>query len=108
MARGPRQRVGDNVHLARLMGETEVVLHKIESPVSLPANEVLRSLSILEVVVICSDVEQLREAFEKLLPVFQSLNDGEHLAVPDFVVLFCRTHSLESECNWMPEFIFRV
>ena len=106
--RGPRERIGNEVGLAGLVDDAEVVLRQVASPASLSTGKVLRGLPILEVLMIRPDIEGFGKALEELTPVLQGLDDSKHLAIPDLVVALGRTHGLRTERDGMPELIVGI
>jgi len=88
------------------MSEMEIETAEVQGPLCLLMCEVLCRVPIFQVSMVGDNVEHLREAFQIVLPVFESTNDGKHLLIIDLVILFGFDHRLGSEDDRMPEVVF--
>ena len=79
------------------MKQSEVIFSKIEGSVSLFVSEVLDGSPILKVVVVCPNIKGLWKTFQELSLIFQCCDNCEHFAISNLIVMFDRTHGLESK-----------
>jgi len=57
---------------------------------------------VLQVLVICLDLHWVSGSFQKMPPLFQCVDDSEHLFVVDLVVLFHRRQRFAVDSHWVP------
>ena len=55
---------------------------------------------------VCPDFKLVLGAFDKVSPLLQGLDDGEHLLVMDLVVVFHQGQGFGEEGDWVPLSIF--
>jgi hypothetical protein len=82
------EEVGDGVGMSRDMVKCEIKVLKELHPSSLPASNLLRLAKVLEVFVICSDMNGVVGAEEVGAAAFKPIYDGSHLFIVDVIVLF--------------------
>jgi hypothetical protein len=56
-------------------------LRQVEGPVGLVLVEVLSSLKVLQILVICPNLNCVLSTLEEMTPFFESSNNGQHLLV---------------------------
>jgi len=86
------------------MNQLEVKVSQVQRPLGLPTVEFLSCYEVLQVLVVCSDFYWVASSFQKVPPLFQRMDDSEHLFVIDLVVLFHRRQGFAIENHWVPFF----
>jgi len=67
--------------------------------------EFLSHHEVLQVLVVCPDFYWVPGSFQKVPPLFQDVNDSEHLLVMDLIVPFHQRQGFAIESHWVP-FLF--
>ena len=80
----------------------EVEMREVERPPGLSSIELFCCHEVLEVLVVCPQLELVFNAFNEVSPLLQGSNNGEHLLVVDLIVAFDRRQGLRHEGNWVP------
>src|SRR6202795_2556587 len=96
---------GEGVRLAHalswLVVEGEVEVGQVERPSGLAAVELLGGPEVLEVLMVCPDLEGLARAFQVVSPLFQRSDDRQHFHVMDLIVAFDWGQAFGLESNRM-------
>ena len=64
--------------------------------------EFLSRYEVLQVLVVCLDLDQVLGSFQKVSPLFQCTGDSEHLFVMDLVVPFYQRQGFAVEGHQVP------
>ena len=78
----------------RLVLQCEVEAGEVERPYRLSAIELLCHAKVLEVLVVCEDLNWMAGPFKVVAPFFETSNYGQHFDVMDLIVVFDRTERL--------------
>ena len=84
------------------MVEHEVESGKVQRPPSLLLVQLLGRTEVLKVLVVCPNLKLAWGTFKVLLPLFQCMDDCQHLLVMDFIVPLDRAEAFGEEGDWMP------
>ncbi len=77
-------------------------MREVERPPGLSSIELFCCHEVLEVLVVCPQLELVFNAFNEVSPLLQGSNNGEHLLVVDLIVAFDRRQGLRHEGDWVP------
>ena len=89
------------------MNQLEVKASQVQRLMGLATVEFLSYHEVLQVLVVYPDFYWILSFFQKVSPLFQYVNDGEHLLVMDLVVPFHWRQGFAIESHWVPFFFFR-
>ena len=84
------------------MVECEVESEKVQSPPSLLPVQLLGYTEVLKVLVIHPDLKLAWGTFKVVPPLFQCMDDCQHLLVMDLIVSLDRAEAFGEEGDWMP------
>ena len=84
------------------MVECEVKSGKVQRPPSLLPVQLLGHTEVLKVLVVHPNLKLAWDTFKVVPPLFQHVDDFQHLLVMDFIVLLDRAEAFGEEGNWMP------
>jgi len=70
------------------MNQLEVKASQVQRLTGLVTVEFLSRYEVLQVLVVYPDFYQMLSSFQKVPPLFQHMDDSEHLFVMDLIVLF--------------------
>ena len=74
---------------------------EVERPARLSAIEILGSLEVLQVLVVCPDLYRVPRSLQVVTPFLQTTNNCKQFLVMDLVVAFRGIERLGKECNWV-------
>ena len=83
------------------MNQLEVKASQVQKPLGLVMVEFLSRHEVLQVLVIRPDFYWVASSFQKVPPLFQHMDDSEHLFVMDLVVLFHQRQGFAIESYWL-------
>ena len=89
------------------MNQLEVKASQVQRPMGLVTVEFLSRYEVLQVLVVHPDFYQILSSFQKVSPLFQCMDDSQHLFVMDLVVLFNQRQGFAVESYWVPFFFSR-
>ena len=84
------------------MVDHEVESGKVQRPPSLPPVQLLGRTEVLKVLVVRPNLKLAWGTFKVVPPLFQHMDDCQHLLVINFVVPLDRAEALGEEGDWMP------
>src|SRR5215471_6857552 len=88
------------------MTEGEVEASQIEGPPGLAMVQFLGRSEVLQVLMVGPNLHRMLGSLQKVSPLLQCTNNGQHLLVMDLVVPLHLTQALRVECNRVPLVIF--
>jgi hypothetical protein len=88
------------------MVEREVKIREKQEPSGLSLVEFPSCPKVLQVFVVCPDLQKIFCAFKEVVPLFQSSDDCQHLLVIDIIVPFHCAQGLGIKSHWVPLPIF--
>ena len=89
------------------MNQLEVKASQVQRPMGLVTVEFLSYYEVLQVLVVHPDFYQVLSSFQKVPPLFQRVDDSEHLFVMDLIVPFHQRQEFAVESYWVPFFFSR-
>jgi len=89
------------------MNQLEVEASQVQRPPGLATVEFLSHHEVLQVLVVRPDFHRVTSSFQKVPPLFQRMDNSEHLFVIDLVVPFHRRQGFAIESHWVLFFFSR-
>ena len=84
------------------MDQLEVKAGQVQGLTSLAMVEFLSRHEVLQVLVVCLDLDRVLGSFQKVSPLFQCTGDSEHLFVMDLIVPFYQRQGFAVEGHQVP------
>src|ERR1700722_8897280 len=97
-----RQDISFRILLPRDMMERKVIVLELSKPLCLSSIEFLWLLEVLEIGVICPDLEFVFRIDKIATKFFKSQHDGKELVVVNFVISLCSVQHFGHVSDWSP------